>query len=125
VSRKKSKKDHPSQTVAKDYTKNLPFDDRILVIALTVIAAAVRLYKINYPTSVVFDEVHFGGFATKYHPFPTRRNVKQALIVGTSKVNFSWMFILPSLRCSSPLRDGWPDLMENLTLKKLESIADS
>jgi dolichyl-phosphate-mannose-protein mannosyltransferase len=26
----------------------------------------VRLWRIDYPTSVVFDEVHFGGFATKY-----------------------------------------------------------
>ena len=37
-----------------------------MVIILTVIACAVRLFKIYQPTSVVFDEVHFGGFATKY-----------------------------------------------------------
>lgn len=30
------------------------------------IAAAIRLYNLSYPDSVVFDEVHFGGFAAKY-----------------------------------------------------------
>jgi dolichyl-phosphate-mannose-protein mannosyltransferase len=33
---------------------------------VTVFALFVRLYKISYPDSVVFDEVHFGGFARKY-----------------------------------------------------------
>ena len=37
-----------------------------LLIALSVIAAALRLFKINYPAQVVFDEVHFGGFANRY-----------------------------------------------------------
>ncbi|CAG8509907.1 2346_t:CDS:10, partial [Scutellospora calospora] len=36
------------------------------LIGLTVIAIFVRLYHIELPTSVVFDEVHFGGFAAKY-----------------------------------------------------------
>jgi dolichyl-phosphate-mannose-protein mannosyltransferase len=26
----------------------------------------VRLWNLGWPTSVVFDEVHFGGFAAKY-----------------------------------------------------------
>ncbi|KAF9977297.1 hypothetical protein BGZ73_006446 [Actinomortierella ambigua] len=34
--------------------------------AILVMALIVRLWKIGYPTSVVFDEVHFGGFASKY-----------------------------------------------------------
>ncbi|KAI9028231.1 Dolichyl-phosphate-mannose-protein mannosyltransferase-domain-containing protein [Phycomyces nitens] len=37
-----------------------------IVAALTVWAAYVRLWKIWQPSSVVFDEVHFGGFAAKY-----------------------------------------------------------
>ncbi|GJJ68654.1 dolichyl-phosphate-mannose-protein mannosyltransferase [Entomortierella parvispora] len=37
-----------------------------IVGAITVLAAVVRLWAIGYPTSVVFDEVHFGGFASKY-----------------------------------------------------------
>lgn len=70
---KKSKKDHPLKVLVKDYTKNLPFDDTILVISLTVLAAVVRLWRIDYPTSVVFDEVHFGGFASKFvSPLLTR-----------------------------------------------------
>jgi Dolichyl-phosphate-mannose-protein mannosyltransferase len=65
--RKRAKKDQPAQqaVVAKDYRNNLPFDDWVIVLGLTVLAAVVRLWKIDYPTSVVFDEVHFGGFATK------------------------------------------------------------
>lgn len=35
----------------------LPGEDYQIMLALTVVAAAVRLYKIWEPTSVVFDEV--------------------------------------------------------------------
>ncbi|KAJ3208121.1 hypothetical protein HDU82_002908 [Entophlyctis luteolus] len=34
--------------------------------ALTVFAILIRLFRISNPHEVVFDEVHFGGFATKY-----------------------------------------------------------
>ncbi|ORX81804.1 glycosyltransferase family 39 protein [Basidiobolus meristosporus CBS 931.73] len=37
-----------------------------VVSAITLIAALVRFYRISEPSSVVFDEVHFGGFASKY-----------------------------------------------------------
>ncbi|KAI1297036.1 hypothetical protein EDD11_007246 [Mortierella claussenii] len=37
-----------------------------IVMAICVISLIVRLWRIGYPTSVVFDEVHFGGFASKY-----------------------------------------------------------
>lgn len=37
-----------------------------LVAFVTVLAFFVRMYKIGQPSSVVFDEVHFGGFASKY-----------------------------------------------------------
>ncbi|KAF8931820.1 hypothetical protein BGZ58_007386 [Dissophora ornata] len=37
-----------------------------IVTAITALAFVVRLWAIGYPTSVVFDEVHFGGFASKY-----------------------------------------------------------
>ncbi|CAA9965679.1 dolichyl-phosphate-mannose-protein mannosyltransferase 1 [Pyrenophora teres f. maculata] len=45
---------------------NLPGSDWSLLAMLTVVATAVRLFRIQQPTSVVFDEVHFGGFASKY-----------------------------------------------------------
>jgi dolichyl-phosphate-mannose-protein mannosyltransferase len=44
----------------------LPASDYWVVLGLMVVATIVRIYKIYLPTSVVFDEVHFGGFATKY-----------------------------------------------------------
>ncbi|KAI9467724.1 MAG: glycosyltransferase family 39 protein [Benjaminiella poitrasii] len=33
---------------------------------LTIWTCYIRLWKISQPSSVVFDEVHFGGFASKY-----------------------------------------------------------
>ncbi|PWN92925.1 PMT-domain-containing protein [Acaromyces ingoldii] len=33
---------------------------------IVVVAFIVRMWKIGQPSSVVFDEVHFGGFASKY-----------------------------------------------------------
>ncbi|KAI9275246.1 glycosyltransferase family 39 protein [Helicostylum pulchrum] len=35
-------------------------------VLLTLWACYIRLWKISQPASVVFDEVHFGGFASKY-----------------------------------------------------------
>ncbi|KAK1730146.1 hypothetical protein CaCOL14_007957 [Colletotrichum acutatum] len=44
----------------------LPVSDYQIMFGLTILAAIVRLFRIYQPTSVVFDEVHFGGFASKY-----------------------------------------------------------
>ncbi|RDB20864.1 Dolichyl-phosphate-mannose--protein mannosyltransferase 4 [Hypsizygus marmoreus] len=38
----------------------------IVVSILTALAFALRFYKINHPDQVVFDEVHFGKFASYY-----------------------------------------------------------
>lgn len=37
-----------------------------LLVVVVVIASAVRLFRISKPDSVVFDEVHFGKFASRY-----------------------------------------------------------
>ncbi|KAF9581910.1 hypothetical protein BGW38_000903 [Lunasporangiospora selenospora] len=37
-----------------------------IVLLLCVVSLVVRLWAIRFPNSVVFDEVHFGGFASKY-----------------------------------------------------------
>ncbi|KAJ5472537.1 hypothetical protein N7530_006538 [Penicillium desertorum] len=68
----KSRKPLPvPRTYASDGVKNndifkLPGSDYKLIVLVTLVAAAVRLFRIYQPTSVVFDEVHFGGFASKY-----------------------------------------------------------
>ncbi|KAI8808004.1 Dolichyl-phosphate-mannose-protein mannosyltransferase-domain-containing protein [Cladochytrium replicatum] len=36
------------------------------IVGLTILAGIVRLFRISHPAQVVFDEVHFGGFASKY-----------------------------------------------------------
>ena len=39
---------------------------RLQLLILLVAAVLLRLFKINHPAQVVFDEVHFGGFASRY-----------------------------------------------------------
>ena len=60
-----------SKTYASDGVKDndiflLPGSDFQILLAVTLVAFAVRLFRIYQPSSVVFDEVHFGGFASKY-----------------------------------------------------------
>lgn len=40
--------------------------NRSLFIFFTFVALALRLFRISEPRQVVFDEVHFGGFASNY-----------------------------------------------------------
>ncbi|KAG2228231.1 hypothetical protein INT45_011023 [Circinella minor] len=49
-------------TKIESFTKN----EYTIVICLTLWSLYIRLWKISQPGSVVFDEVHFGGFASKY-----------------------------------------------------------
>ncbi|KAF4589131.1 Dolichyl-phosphate-mannose-protein mannosyltransferase 1 [Ophiocordyceps camponoti-floridani] len=44
----------------------LPVSDYVVTLCITVLATIVRIFRIYQPSSVVFDEVHFGGFASKY-----------------------------------------------------------
>lgn len=44
----------------------MPGSDWQLLGIITFVGAIVRLFRIYQPSSVVFDEVHFGGFASKY-----------------------------------------------------------
>ena len=60
-----------SKTYASDGVKDndiflLPGSDFQILLAVTLVAFGVRLFRIYQPSSVVFDEVHFGGFASKY-----------------------------------------------------------
>ncbi|KFY36447.1 hypothetical protein V495_07875 [Pseudogymnoascus sp. VKM F-4514 (FW-929)] len=58
--------DYTSDGVKDNDVFMLPGSDYRVMIFVTVIAAIVRLFRIYQPSSVVFDEVHFGGFASKY-----------------------------------------------------------
>ncbi|KAF2146387.1 glycosyltransferase family 39 protein [Aplosporella prunicola CBS 121167] len=59
-------RDYTSDGVKDNDILKLPGRDWRLLGLLTVVAAVVRLFRIYQPSSVVFDEVHFGGFASKY-----------------------------------------------------------
>lgn len=53
-----------SKSLAKE--RSLTALDYRFLAGLTLFASVIRFYKLNQPSSVVFDEVHFGGFARKY-----------------------------------------------------------
>ncbi|KAI0458471.1 dolichyl-phosphate-mannose-protein mannosyltransferase 1 [Xylaria acuta] len=66
VQAKKPHDDFTSDGVEDNDVFLLPVSDYQVMLLVTFIGAVVRLFRIYQPTSVVFDEVHFGGFATKY-----------------------------------------------------------
>ncbi|KAJ3555988.1 hypothetical protein NM688_g2273 [Phlebia brevispora] len=60
---------HPTGPRARSQIEQLLDTDEasaVLVALLTLLAFALRFYKINHPDQVVFDEVHFGKFASHY-----------------------------------------------------------
>lgn len=58
--------DYTSPGVTDNNILNLKSTDWEWLGVVTVVALFVRLFRIYQPSSVVFDEVHFGGFASKY-----------------------------------------------------------
>ena len=53
----------PSWAVAEAYWNALPHNFEVL---LFVLAFITRYYGLTYPDSIVFDEIHFGGFVRDY-----------------------------------------------------------
>ncbi|KAH8590296.1 Dolichyl-phosphate-mannose-protein mannosyltransferase-domain-containing protein [Bisporella sp. PMI_857] len=62
----KKNNDYTSDGVVDNDVFLLPGSDYQIMGVLTLLAAVIRLFRIYQPSSVVFDEVHFGGFASKY-----------------------------------------------------------
>ncbi|KAI7383345.1 hypothetical protein KC328_g11313, partial [Hortaea werneckii] len=60
------KYNYASRGVTDNNLLNLQSSDWQALGTITVLALFVRLFRIYQPPSVVFDEVHFGGFASKY-----------------------------------------------------------
>ncbi|RCI17045.1 hypothetical protein L249_1829 [Ophiocordyceps polyrhachis-furcata BCC 54312] len=63
---KKSSTSYRSDGVEDNDVFLLPVSDYTAALGVTVLAAIIRIFRIYQPSSVVFDEVHFGGFASKY-----------------------------------------------------------
>ncbi|KAK3628339.1 Dolichyl-phosphate-mannose--protein mannosyltransferase 1 [Elasticomyces elasticus] len=61
-----SSTDYTSIGIRDNSITNLTSSDYESLGVLTLVALFVRLFRIYQPSSVVFDEVHFGGFASKY-----------------------------------------------------------
>lgn len=66
INRRPKPEDYTSEGVKDHDIFNLPSSDWSILGGLTLLALIVRLFRIYQPPSVVFDEVHFGGFASKY-----------------------------------------------------------
>lgn len=94
----------PQKTYASDGVKNndifkLPGSDYKLVVLVTLIATAVRLFRIYQPTSVVFDEVQY--VPHQYCVIHRNKNERRLMICAqtasvdlppnTSRENSSWM----------------------------------
>ncbi|KAF3760071.1 family 39 glycosyltransferase [Cryphonectria parasitica EP155] len=62
----RQQEDYTSEGVEDNDVFLLPISDYQVMIGVTILGAIVRLFRIYQPDSVVFDEVHFGGFASKY-----------------------------------------------------------
>lgn len=76
--------------------------DWLVVAILTVLALMIRFFAIAQPSSVVFDEVHFGGFAAKYlkrqffmdvHPPLAKLLITLAAWIGGFKGEFDFSHI--------------------------------
>lgn len=60
---------YPKSDLSNEVVKNrfvYSSKERMLIGALTIFALLIRVSNLQTPNSVVFDEVHFGGFAKKY-----------------------------------------------------------
>ncbi|PWZ01217.1 PMT-domain-containing protein [Testicularia cyperi] len=75
-----------------------PREYRVIAV-LVVLAYLVRFHKLGQPSSVVFDEVHFGGFASKYikgkffmdvHPPLAKLLITLAAWIGGFNGNFDF-----------------------------------
>ncbi|KAJ6178439.1 hypothetical protein N7519_008900 [Penicillium mononematosum] len=100
----KSRKPLPvPRTYASDGVKNndifqLPGSDYKLIVLVTLVAAAVRLFRIYQPTSVVFDEVQYTN--------DFRIIASVDLLPNTSRENSSWMCTPPLAKLLLTLA-GW------------------
>ncbi|GAA5970820.1 hypothetical protein JCM11641_004467 [Rhodosporidiobolus odoratus] len=62
-------RDKPGYLLDKGYDEDPPSQNKVDYVILAfvfLLAAAFRFYRIDHPSGVVFDEVHFGKFASYY-----------------------------------------------------------
>lgn len=95
----KEAKSEYSQKFAGGLLSFLVEGDQMRLIYLTIVALLVRLAFLDHPAVVIFDEVHFGGFARKYlrreffndlHPPLARLLVTLSAWLGGFKADFSF-----------------------------------
>ncbi|GAA5825596.1 hypothetical protein JCM11251_000303 [Rhodosporidiobolus azoricus] len=62
-------KEKPGYLLDKGYDEDPPSQNKVdyaILVGVFLLAAAFRFYRIEHPAGVVFDEVHFGKFASYY-----------------------------------------------------------
>ncbi|BEJ14723.1 hypothetical protein CspHIS471_0404900 [Cutaneotrichosporon sp. HIS471] len=57
---------HPRRPISESSLRSEHITSYATCMALTALAFIVRFWRIAHPDEVVFDEVHFGGFASQY-----------------------------------------------------------
>lgn len=85
------------------------YDDKIITV-LVLIALVVRLLHINNPKQVVFDEVHFGGFANKYLSRKFFMDVHPPL----AKLMITWVSQIFMYDASFPFKNIGDDIPNNV-----------
>ena len=79
---------------------------RIALAVITALAFFTRFYKLNHPNEVVFDEVHFGKFAS--YVFIPLKVANGSICKGCT---FSMSILLWRKSCSRS-QDGWLAMMD-------------
>ncbi|KAK6203553.1 Pmt1 protein mannosyltransferase [Scheffersomyces amazonensis] len=92
-----------------------------ILAALVIFSCYIRLYGLTYPDSVVFDEVHFGGFAKKYilgtyfvdvHPPLAKLLIAASAAIGGFKGDFDFKTI----------GDKYPSTTPYLLMRQLPAL---
>ena len=92
----KKNDDYTSDGVVDHDVFLLPVSDYQIMMAVTLLATIVRLFRIYQPSSVVFDEVQYVIWFGDCSSCMLMTSVLVDLHPSTSKANSLWMFILPS-----------------------------
>ncbi|GME92495.1 unnamed protein product [[Candida] boidinii] len=97
------------------------FIERILVGSLAFFALYTRFKDLSFPDSVVFDEVHFGGFAKKYiknaffmdvHPPLAKLLIAFVAVLGGFKGDFDF----------AKIGDVYPDSVPYVLMRQLPAL---
>ncbi|QLQ78040.1 hypothetical protein HG537_0A02870 [Torulaspora globosa] len=98
--------------------------ERLLVAGLAIFTCVVRLYNLSQPNEVIFDEVHFGGFASKY----IKREFFFDVHPPLAKMLFAWIASFAGFDGSFEFKeigDVYPATVPYVLMRSLAAVAGS